>query len=281
MRSTEDRGRRNHLDAADRRTAPHDGTGPASATAGSGLRVWPLDPPAGRAVLVAYVAMFAALLAIGMLLVHVLHGTELVGFDERAARWFEARRTPARNDLAQLGSALADAYTLTPAVIVLSAAFVAIFRRWHDTVMLGGSLLLEKGLFLPVTLLVGRDRPPVQQLDGAPPTSSFPSGHVAAAVAAYVGLAVVVRWHVRNRAVRAAFDVVAVAAPLAVLVSRLALGMHHVTDVVVGACSGAACVVIVHTALLATSRRAVMRAEGPVHARRLDLTAPQTIGAGS
>ena len=42
-------------------------------------------------------------------------------------------------------------------------------------------------------MLVDRARPPVvHRLDTAPPTSSFPSGHTAAAVVLYVGLALIV-----------------------------------------------------------------------------------------
>lgn len=210
----------------------------------STLRVWPLDRRAGALWLGAYVVIFAVLLVLGLLIVHALDNSALQRMDVRVAHWFEARRTPDRNDAAQIGAGLADAYTLTPAVIFLVIAFAVVWRRWHDSLMVAMSLLLEKVLFLPVSLLVDRSRPPIPQLDGNPPTSSYPSGHVAAAVAAYVALAVIVSWHTRNRAVRATFMTLAVVAPIIVAVSRLHLGMHHVSDVVIGGLSGLTCVLV-------------------------------------
>jgi undecaprenyl-diphosphatase len=81
------------------------------------------------------------------------------------------------------------------------------------------------------TALIDRPRPPVPHLDAElPPTSSFPSGHVAAAVCLYIGVAALVlratrawwRWAVLGAAV---LVVVAVA------LARLYRGAHHPTDV--------------------------------------------------
>jgi membrane-associated phospholipid phosphatase len=244
------------------------------------LKTWPLDRHAGWQLLVAYTVTFIVLASIGLVIVHVLDHSALQRFDVRVSRWFERQRTPTRNDLGQIGSGLADAYTLTPGVILSCALFLAVWKRWHDVIMLGGALLMEKLLFLPVTWLVGRDRPPVPQLDGAPPTSSYPSGHVAAGVVAYVALAIVIRWHIRNQIVRSGVIVLAVAAPVTVAVSRLYLGMHHVTDVVAGLGSATLCLVAVHYVLSRSVARRVARDDArsdgrsdlPERARRLDLT---------
>lgn len=223
-------------------------------------RVWPLDRSAGTALVVAYAAIFAVLLCVGMLIVHALDHSALQRVDVRIAHWFDARRTSGRNDAAQIGAGLADAYTLTPAVIILVIAFAIVWRRWHDSVMLATALLLEKALFLPVSLLVDRPRPPVVQLDGNPPTSSYPSGHVAAAVAAYVSLAIIVGWHTRNRVVRAVFFTLAVTAPIVVAVARLHLGMHHLSDVVIGGAAGLVCVLVtLHILRSSVSRLALTR----------------------
>jgi len=47
----------------------------------------------------------------------------------------------------------------------------------------------ETGLFLLASVIVHRFRPGIPHLDGAPPTSSFPSGHTAATIALACGLA--------------------------------------------------------------------------------------------
>ena len=93
------------------------------------------------------------------------------------------------------------------------------------------ALTLEFGLFILTTMIVNRHRPTVPQLDGAPPTSSFPSGHTAAALTLYVGLAIVVSTLVRTTLARLLVWLVAVLLPVAVGISRLYRGMHFPTDV--------------------------------------------------
>jgi undecaprenyl-diphosphatase len=92
----------------------------------------------------------------------------------------------------------------------------------------------EVTIFVTVTLLVDRGRPPVKHLDAAPPTSSFPSGHTAAAVALYGALAVLASERARSALVRGLFIALAVLVPLVVAVSRMYRGMHYLSDVVGG-----------------------------------------------
>jgi undecaprenyl-diphosphatase len=148
------------------------------------------------------------------------------------------------NHLAQIGAGLADAYTLIPAIFVASVLFLVLFKRWNETAFLLTAILLEKAVFVTTTYIVSRDRPPVGQLDGAPPTSSYPSGHVAAAVVFYVVCAIVICWHTRHVLIRGIVWAVAVVVPIAVAVSRMILGMHFLSDVIVGAVLGAVAVVI-------------------------------------
>ena len=91
---------------------------------------------------------------------------------------------------------------------------------------------------------VDRQRPAVEHLDPAPPTSSFPSGHTGAATALYVGVAVVIAWQVRHKLLRVLLVAVFVTVPILVAVSRLYRGMHHPTDVVFGALNGLACLAV-------------------------------------
>src|SRR3712207_7042639 len=85
-----------------------------------------------------------------------------------------------------------DLETITVIAIGL-VAFVLLrvrLTRWREPVYLAVTLIGEVTIFVSTTLLVDRARPPVRHLDSAPPTSSFPSGHTAASVALYGGLAV-------------------------------------------------------------------------------------------
>jgi len=109
-------------------------------------------------------------------------------------------------------------------------AFV-ITRRWRPALVIATVLVGEVLIFLASSAVVGRSRPPVAHLDPVlPPTSSFPSGHTAAAICLYGALAALVlrgtrawwRWAVLG---------VAVALVVGVAFARLYRGAHHPTDV--------------------------------------------------
>ena len=124
------------------------------------------------------------------------------------------------------------------ATVVLSAAFLWRWRRWSEPALLAGALVLEVMVFVTSSFVVDRGRPPIPQLDSVPPTSSYPSGHTAAAVAFYGALAIIVFWHTRNRVARGVALLVAVLLPAIVGASRMYRGMHHLSDVVAGAVIG-------------------------------------------
>jgi undecaprenyl-diphosphatase len=185
-----------------------------------------------------YAVLTVILVAIGALIVHVLGDGPLGELDLNVADWFADQRSHTVNHLAQIGAGVADAYTLIPAFVIVSVLLVLVFKRWNEAVFLITAILLEKAVFVTTTYIVSRDRPPVGQLDGAPPTSSYPSGHVAASVVFYAGLAIIITWHARHVIVRALVWTIAVLVPIAVAVSRMILGMHFFSDVVVGAALG-------------------------------------------
>jgi undecaprenyl-diphosphatase len=193
---------------------------------------------------VAYAVLTVILVAIGAAIVHVLGDGPFGELDLNVAEWFADQRSHTVNHLAQIGAGLADAYTLIPAIFLASVLFVVLFRRWNETVFLLTAILLEKAVFVTTTYIVNRDRPPVGQLDGAPPTSSYPSGHVAAAVVFYVVCAIVICWHLRSPLVRILAWTIAVVVPIAVAVSRMILGMHFLSDVTIGAALGVVSIVI-------------------------------------
>ncbi len=87
--------------------------------------------------------------------------------------------------------------------------------------------------------LARRARPPVSHLDKAPPTSSFPSGHTAAAICMYGALALLSFERPRSLLLRGLLTLLAVAVPMAVALARVYRGMHYPTDVLGGAALGA------------------------------------------
>ena len=127
--------------------------------------------------------------------------------------------------------------------------------RWLESMFLAVSLLGEVTIFLSTTLLVERHRPAVARLDGAPPTSSFPSGHTAASVALYGGLALIA-WHAaRSSWLRLAATLLAVLMPVGVGLSRLYRGMHNPTDVLAGALLGCCWLAVTSALVLRGDRR--------------------------
>lgn len=214
----------------------------------------PLDRRGMLAVLVGYVSLTAALTFVGVIVVAAWEGSALGELDADVNRWLADRRTATWTTLSDYASMPSDTLTMIVASAVLLPVFLLTFRRWEDWAFLVGALVVEVTTFVTASTLVGRDRPPVEQLDGAP-TDSFPSGHVAAAVVFYVGLAVVVSWHARDVRVRAPFFALAVIAPVVVAASRLYRGMHYVTDELGGVALGLAALAVMWIAIERVSGR--------------------------
>lgn len=205
----------------------------------------PTGGQAGRRRPVVFLTVWAAvillaLLGLGWLLSKVATGNDIAHTDDSLTRWLVTRRTPTWTDTAGLVTTLSD--TITVVVIAALAVVVArlAFKRWREPLMVVVAVVGEVLIFLALTMLVERQRPAVPQLDEAPPTSSYPSGHTAAAIVLYGSLAVIaLRW-VRRRGWRAVIVAIAVAIPAAIALARVYLGMHYVTDVLGGAVLGVA-----------------------------------------
>jgi membrane-associated phospholipid phosphatase len=178
-----------------------------------------------------YVVMTAFLVALGLLLTKVLLDGPVGRWDQALDRWFFVQREATFDTITQWGSMLGD----TVAVVGIAAVAVvvlAIGRHWPYIAFLVGALVIEVTTFVTTTFVIDRERPAVPHLDPGPPTSSFPSGHVAASIVLYVGLALIITSLVRSRVVRTVVWVVAIALPIFVALSRLYRGMHHPTDMI-------------------------------------------------
>jgi membrane-associated phospholipid phosphatase len=158
--------------------------------------------------------------------------------DTGVDRWFVDHRADAWNGVTLVMSDMAKTMTVVGVAAIAIVVLRIWLRRWHESIVLAIALAGEVLIFLTVAAIVQRPRPPVFRLDMAPPTSSFPSGHTAAAVVVYGFLAFVVWRYMANRYVATIACVLLIAIPLAVGLSRLYRGAHYPTDVVGGALLG-------------------------------------------
>jgi undecaprenyl-diphosphatase len=82
----------------------------------------------------------------------------------------------------------------------------------------------------------------VVRLEKLPVSASYPSGHTAASIAVYCGLALLLTSRITNRTARIAIWAVAILIPVFVAFSRMYRGMHHPLDVAGGVVVGIAAV---------------------------------------
>jgi undecaprenyl-diphosphatase len=185
----------------------------------------------------AAVTLLAAMTLLGLLVVHVLAHSSIGANEQSWDASLATGRTAWWNEATTVSSGLAATETIVILALIATAICSAIWRRWHEPVFIAVAVLGEVLIFTTTTLLVHRARPDLA-MDSAPPTSSFPSGHVAAATAFYGAVAVLVWTAAQRRWLAAMALAFAIAIPVAVAWSRVYRGMHYPSDVVAGALLG-------------------------------------------
>ena len=202
----------------------------------------------------AIVVLSAISIAVGLLITGPLDGS--VGrFDLDVERDLVDARTLTLDDLTAAATFFAE--TVPVSVLWVAAMAVSAWRtgRWRIPVFLLVAIGGEKLTYLLTSLVVGRDRPPVEALGHVYATRSFPSGHIGAAITLYGGIVTAALW--RRRApwpVQAALGSVVAVIAGAVGFSRLYRGHHYPTDVAWGAVLGIVWLVLAARLVLTTDR---------------------------
>jgi membrane-associated phospholipid phosphatase len=219
-------------------------------------------------VLLAFVITAATLIALGLFITNGPLSGPIGRWDADVSRWFVARRTSTLDTATVFGSGLG----MTEVIVgleLLAVVVLALVHRWRDVSFLVLAVTLEASVAFTSSTVVDRPRPQVARLDVVPPTKSFPSGHTAAAIALYIGVAMLVDPHVRNRVTRVLLWAVALIIPVVVGVSRVYRGMHHPTDTLGSVLLGAMALWIAWLVVACTAsvwRRRQERPEGAIEA---------------
>lgn len=221
------------------------------------------------------VALWGLLSLIGFGVTHLLHSAGFLASDLSVDKWFAAHRTGALNVVTYIGTTMAQTTTAIGVTVVVVLLLRWRLGRWHESgifiTVMAGELLI----FLSITFTIHEPRPPVARLDAAPPTSSFPSGHTAAAVALYGGIAVMILWIYGRSTVTRIVAGVLFCIPVYVGLSRLYRGMHYPTDVLAGALLGGLWLLLVTKTLLQPAMAARAQARPGLARRRAAALQPR------
>ncbi len=197
-----------------------------------------------------YLLLVLTLIGSGLLFTHVMAHSRVGHWDDHVSAWFAHHRTKTWNGVSADFTLLADTVGVTAVAGLVTV--VLLVRRWGRVAMLLViGLLVELAVFVPTTYVVARPRPRVPHVGSTPSTYSWPSGHTAATLVLYGGMAVLVMAATRRRFLSIVAWIVSVSLTLCVALSRIYRGEHHPIDTLAGAALGigalSAAVLVVYT----------------------------------
>jgi undecaprenyl-diphosphatase len=182
----------------------------------------------GAVLVVAWTLILGAVVGFGELITR--YGGDNAAGDHTIPHWLAAHRTPTLNTLSAACTMLGDTRTILAVIVLTLVLTFALTRRWRPVIFVALVMAGEGSVFIVTQAIVKRERPDVVRLENHIPTTSYPSGHMAAAVCIYLAIAILVlgrttRWW------RWLVLAVAVLLPVLVASGRMYRGMHHPTDI--------------------------------------------------
>lgn len=186
----------------------------------------------------AAVALFLLMWGFGKLLTHVLVKGWVGHTDDSIERSLLGGRTSFWNTMTNAGTQLAQPLTVEIALVVLVIAIAIRTRRLVPPLFLALTVGVESGIYFVVSTLDHRPRPSIPRLGVGDPVASYPSGHAAASICLYGGLAVLAWVLTDRRVLQVTLTVLAVVIPPAVGLCRMYRGFHHLSDILAGAVLG-------------------------------------------
>jgi membrane-associated phospholipid phosphatase len=215
------------------------------------------------ALLAGFAALALGAVLLGLFVTHVLlHAGGIASGDESVVESIVRDRTATLSDVSAVGTFLGGAPWL-PALVALIAIACAVKRYWRVAAFVVFALVVESATYRVTSLAAPRQRPTVHRLEDLPADASFPSGHTAASIAVYAGLALLITSRFRSRGVRIAAWTIALLMPPFVALSRMYRGMHHPIDIAAGVLIGIGALLVLLFATRAASTAAEARAPAP------------------
>jgi len=191
-------------------------------------------------IVLVLVAIASLSIVAGLVVTRVLlHVPGVPGADESLVGFVARHRSSGLTEASLVGSIMAGGVVL-PIVAGVVALLAAAARHWRLAAFLLFALAVESASYRLTTLAVHRHRPVVPRLEKLPVEASYPSGHTAASIVVYGGLALLLTSRIENRAARIAIWAVAALIPVFVAFSRMYRGMHHPLDIAGGVMIGIA-----------------------------------------
>lgn len=225
----------------------------------------------GAGITVAWILILGAVVGFGELVTHYSGGN--IAGDHTIPHWLAAHRTATLTTYSAVLSTLGATQMILAVTVLTAVVALAVTHRWRPVIFVVLVMLGEVGLFMTAEAIVKRPRPDVVHLETHLPTSSYPSGHVAATLCVYATIAILVLGRTR-RWWRWPFLALAVLMPILVATGRMYRGMHHPTDVLGS---------IILAGLLLTAMYRAIRPNADVAARprpTRSATEPPRTGAG-
>jgi undecaprenyl-diphosphatase len=182
------------------------------------------------AALLGYACLVAFTVGLGFLITKVLLTTGSIGHDdEHFVHWLAGHRSASRTEASLIGSIMAGGVVI-PTVVGVAAVALACLRKWRAAAFLIAAIGLEAATYRLTIVFVHRDRPHVPRLEHLQANASYPSGHTAASLAVYAGLALLITSRFRSRILAVVLWTLAVLIPPFVALARMYRGMHHPLD---------------------------------------------------
>ena len=204
-------------------------------------------PPVGSALrdmalrlLVPALVLFGVIVGVGLLINGPLDDLKT---EDALSTALAEGRTDLWNSITMVWSRIGNTEIIIGVCVIMVALVWWRTKEWWYAVVPALAISAQASVFVAATLISGRDRPEVEQLDPAPPTSSYPSGHMGAATALYLTFAMMAQ-RIELPWLRRLVTSLCVLVPLLVGYARLYRGMHHLSDIVIGAINGLVCMLL-------------------------------------